>query len=91
MNIENDWLVTVQSDDSEIQRMREILSNTGYDDVVEIRKNFVLKRDRVFRITDDGLRWVVPKGCRWQILQKNHDEIGHFGFEKTLERIKLHY
>lgn len=91
MNIENDWLVTVQINDSEIKRIKDILSNAEYNDIVEIRKHFVLKRDRVYRITDDGLKWVVPKGCRWQILQKNHDEIGHFGFDKTLERIKQHY
>lgn len=91
MIIDNDWLATVQSDDTEIKRIRDILSNSDYDDVVEVRKNFVVKRDRVYRNTDEGLRWVVPKGCRWQILQKNHDDIGHFGFEKTFERIKQHY
>lgn len=91
MNIDNDWLATVQSNDTEIRRIKDILSNSDYDDVVEIRKNYVVKRDRVYRNTGDGLRWVVPKGCRWQILQKNHDEIGHFGFDKTYDRIKQHY
>lgn len=91
LKIDDDWIATVQMGDSEIQRIRSILSNNEYNNIVEIRKNFVLKRDKVYRITESGLKWVVPKGCRWQILQKNHDEIGHFGFDKTLERIKDHY
>lgn len=91
MTITDDWLTTVQLGDSEIQRIKKILSDKEYDDLVEIRKNFVLKRDRVYKITQDGLRWVVPKGCRWQILQKNHDEIGHFAFDKTFDKIKQHY
>lgn len=91
MSIDNDWLVTIQANDSELKRIKDILSNSEYDDVIEIRKNFILKRDRVYRITNEGLRWVVPKGCRWQILQKNHDQIGHFGYEKTYDRIKQHY
>lgn len=91
MSINSDWLVTVQSNDSELKRIKDILSDPQYEDVIEIKKNFVLRRDRIYRNTEGGLRWVVPKGCRWQILQKNHDHIGHFGFEKTLERIKEHY
>lgn len=91
IDIDNDWLVTVQSNDSELKRIKDILSNSEYDGIIDIRKNFILKRDRVYRNTNDGLRWVVPKGCRWQILQKNHDQIGHFGFEKTYDRIKEHY
>lgn len=91
MTITDDWLTTVQLADSEIQRIKKILSDKDFDDMVEIRKNFVLKRDRVYKVTEDGLRWVVPKGCRWQILQKNHDEIGHFAFDKTLDKVKEHY
>lgn len=33
----------------------------------------------------NNIRWVVPKGARWQLCRLNHDEIGHFGVEKTLE------
>ncbi|CAH2220926.1 jg25639 [Pararge aegeria aegeria] len=91
MTITDDWLTTVQLEDSEIQRIKKILTDKEYNNLLEIHKNFVLKRERVYRITEDGLRWVVPKGCRWQILQKNHDEIGHFAFDKTLDKIKQHY
>lgn len=33
----------------------------------------------------------MPKGVRWQILNQNHDDIGHFGTDKTLARIKDSY
>lgn len=91
MSIDDDWLGTVQSNDSELKRIKDILSDPQYDDIIDIKKNFVLKRERIYRNTNEGLRWVVPKGCRWQILQKNHDQIGHFGFEKTFDRIKQHF
>lgn len=70
MTINDDCLTTVQVGDSEIQRIKEILSKKENHDFKEIRKNFVLRRDRVYKITEDGLRWVVPKGCRWQFLKK---------------------
>lgn len=38
-----------------------------------------------------GDRWVVPRGVRWQVVKQNHDDIGHFAFEKTFEKIKSNY
>jgi transposase InsO family protein len=38
-----------------------------------------------------NLRWVLPKGARWQICKLNYDEIRHLGLEKTLDRIKKNY
>lgn len=34
---------------------------------------------------------MVPRGARWQLLKANHDDIGHFGYDKTLARIKTNY
>ncbi|CAH2101306.1 unnamed protein product [Euphydryas editha] len=39
----------------------------------------------------DEIKRVVPKGSRWQILKRNHDDVDHYGFKKTLERIKKQY
>lgn len=33
----------------------------------------------------------MPKGVRWQVLKANHDDIGHFGFDKTYDKIKNTY
>lgn len=42
----------------------------------------------MYRSIDNKLKWVVPRGVKWQILRMNHDNAGHFGFEKTLSRIR---
>lgn len=92
LTVENtDWLTTVQSADSEVQRIVGILKDPEMDNVVDIKTNFKLKNNRLFRITPNGDRWVVPKGVRWQILKQNHDDIGHFSLDKTLERIQATY
>lgn len=90
-NISTDWIVTVQQNDSEIQRIVNILKDVETNNAVEIDKNFAIKRDLLYRKTDNGLKWVVPKGVRWQILKSNHDDVGHFSFDKTLDKIKSSY
>lgn len=37
------------------------------------------------------MKRVVPKGVRSQLLKKNHDDLGHFGVDKTLEKLKSLY
>lgn len=88
---ESDWIVTVQGADSEIQRIIDVLKDPNSNDTTEIKLNYKLKNGKLFRITPDGDRWVVPKGVRWQIVKKNHDDIGHFALDKTLEKIQLNY
>jgi hypothetical protein len=92
---EGDWLHTLQLGDSELNRIRTILSS-GMDEkgLRHIRDNYVIRDNKLYRYLDDvrdQVRWVVPKGARWQLCRLNHDEIGHFGVEKTLERIKKNY
>lgn len=87
-----DWIATAQEDDEDIRHIKEVLMNSDSNKVVDIINNFKLKNNRVYRIVSpDTLRWVVPKGVRWQILQANHDDVGHFGFEKTLSRVQAIY
>lgn len=92
---EEDWLLTLQLGDPELRRIRDIVStdldSKGLD---YIRNNYVIKDNKLFRCLDEEkskLRWVVPKGARWQLCRMNHDDIGHVGFEKTYERIKKNY
>jgi transposase InsO family protein len=86
-----DWIATVQQNDPEIQRTVNILKDKETNNIIEISKNFVVKRGLLYKITNDGNRWVVPKGVRWQIMRANHDDIGHFSFDKTFDRIKGSY
>lgn len=85
----DDWISTVQSADEEVRRIKEIIEDPETAKIAAIHKEYQVKNGRVYRIIEDGvLRWLVPKGVRWQVLKTNHDDIGHFGFEKTLQRVK---
>lgn len=88
---ENDWLSTVQTADTEIQRKISILGDPHSDDVIDIKTNFVVRNGKLYRKTNHGERWVVPKGVRFQILKQCHDDIGHFAFEKTLAKVEATY
>ncbi|CAH2086561.1 unnamed protein product [Euphydryas editha] len=85
--IDTNWVATVQQNDPELQRIINILGDKENDNIIEIKNNFIVKRGLLYRKTKYG----VPKGVRWQVLKSNHDNIGHFGFEKTLEKIKTNY
>lgn len=45
----------------------------------------------MYRVTPYGSRWVVPKKARFQIVRLNHDDVGHFAGEKTLDLISQKY
>lgn len=91
----DDWLHTLQLGDTELSRIRDVLtSGMDADRLKYIKDNFLIKDNKLYRYIDgdrNNIRWVVPKGARWQLCRINHDEIGHFGVEKTLERIKKSY
>lgn len=90
-----DWLLTLQMGDSELCRIRDIInSNLNSKGLEYIKDNYLIKENKLFRILEgnnSNIRWVVPKGARWQVCKMNHDDIGHVGGEKTLERIKRLY
>ncbi|XP_049875596.1 uncharacterized protein LOC126373483 [Pectinophora gossypiella] len=88
---DQDWIITVQNADDEIKIIKEILSDSNSEQIADVCKNYKLKNGRVYRIIGDELKWLVPKSARWQIVQKNHDDVGHCGFDKTLQRIQKHY
>lgn len=84
-----DWISTVQSSDEEVRRIKDVLEDPETSKIAGIHKEYKIKNGRVFKILgEDVSRWVVPKGVRWHLLKSNHDDVGHFGFEKTLDRIK---
>lgn len=85
------WLQTLQLADPEIVRISKILKPEISEEVKDIRKNYVIKDHLVYRKVNEELRLVVPRNARWQICKINHDDIGHFGVSKTLERIQGKY
>lgn len=80
-----DWLVSLQLKDSNIQHIRSLLESEEY---AEVKKNYKIKNNRLFRLVNNELKWVVPKSARFQLCKLNHDDIGHFSIEKTLDKIQ---
>lgn len=95
-DVEDDrWLQTVQQADTELQRIVDILKDPESNNVVEVKTNFTIKNDKLYRVVkkDDSVQllWVVPKSVRWQIVKSNHDDVGHFSFDKTYDRVRKVY
>lgn len=85
LNIEEaDWILSAQLSDQKIKLIHEILSEPPKTDYEKsIYKNYALRNGRVYRIKPLGVQWVVPQGFRNQIARSAHDQMGHFGTEKT--------
>jgi hypothetical protein len=85
---QEDWLLSIQLNDPNIHRIRNILEDKQLSDAVDIKTNYTIKNNRLYRKVNDQLKWVVPKVARFQLCKLNHDDIGHFSVEKTLAKIK---
>lgn len=89
---EDDWVLTAQLQDTRIAYLHEVLSQEPKTrEEKDIHEKFQLKNNRVFRKTDEGLRWVVPKTARRLLTMINHDQKGHFSHEKTLSLMQKTY
>lgn len=89
---ELDWVSAVQSQDEEICKIIDILHSKKVAANKLYFDTYTLKGDILYRrMMSDDAKWVVPKASRWLICRLNHDECGHLGVEKTLERIKRNY
>lgn len=88
---DSDWLLSVQLQDPKICCIREILLSGEADSNKKIFADYDLLGNKVYRRTPYGRRWLVPKQCIWQIIKANHDDVGHFAVDKTVERIGAQY
>ncbi|KAL4719183.1 hypothetical protein ACJJTC_006859 [Scirpophaga incertulas] len=50
-----DWISTVQSDDEEIKRIREILRDDDTKFIADVRNNYQLRGEHVYRIVENGI------------------------------------
>ncbi|CAH2084639.1 unnamed protein product [Euphydryas editha] len=67
-NIEtSNWLLTLQMTDPDISRIFKILKPESNEETKDIKKNYVIKNNRVYRRVGKALCLVVPRGARWQI------------------------
>lgn len=87
-----EWIKVAQMQDSDIEVIRKILE-TGEvrPDVKQYFEKYDLKGGVVFRNTENGKKWLVPRMSRFNIVKLCHDDQGHFALEKTLEKIRENY
>jgi transposase InsO family protein len=89
---EADWLQAAQLQDEELLRIRGMLESKKCDPSTKSYfEHYTLRDGKLHRKVDNGCKWVVPRANRWQICKLCHDDIGHFGLEKTLAKIKENY
>lgn len=88
---EGDWLLSLQLQDPNICAIKEILESGQAELNRKIFNDYELLGNKVYRRTEYGRRWVVPKKCIWQIIRSNHDDLGHFAVDKSIERVKSLY
>lgn len=82
-----DWVVCLQNQDDTIRIIKQKLENNVDDP--DIRNNYSLKDNRIYRkITDGEERLVVPKMARFNVMRKYHDDIGHPGLKRCETIIK---
>lgn len=84
--------MTLQSADPDTTRIINILKPADNEESKDIRRNFVIKNHSLYRKGDnEKLLLVVPRSARWQICRANHDDVGHLGYAKTVDKIKNQY
>lgn len=90
---EAEWLLAVQLQDEELVNIMSILeSKNKTPETKQYFDCYIIKDGKLFRKIDkNNVKWVVPKANRWQICKLCHDDIGHFGVEKTLAKIQENY
>ncbi|KAK2578390.1 hypothetical protein KPH14_011876 [Odynerus spinipes] len=90
---EADWLLSAQLQDEQLLHIRRILlTNQRTEETKHYFEEYILKSDKVHRrLPENKTAWVVPRNARLQICRLGHDDAGHMGAEKTLERLRRNY
>lgn len=82
------WIAIAQTNDERCQEIRDIYNNGTKKQKTKLQEEFTVKKEAVYKKTPEGLRWVVPRAARAQVVRMWHDDIGHPGVEKTLDGLK---
>lgn len=89
---DSEWIKVAQLQDPGICEIRDIfLSGQKQPNTKMFFNEYDVKGGVVFKKTIEGYRWLVPKLSRFNIVRLCHDEQGHFGVDKTLEKIRGNY
>lgn len=89
---EDDWVLSAQLQDEFCKNIIQTLSQPPADNKSkEAHRDYCLRDNRLYRNTDNGRKWVIPKSARRRILMYYHDGAGHFAIDKTLEAVSARY
>lgn len=87
----NDWVYQLQMSDKKLKHIFEVLNGNLQNEANEIKQikaDYVIENGRLFRKVNNMKRMVIPERVRWRITKACHDDLGHFGEEKTLQRLQ---
>ena len=88
----DDYLLLAQKQDDRLKYVYDVLKRDPSDnEECEIHKLYAIKNKRIYRKTDSGLLWAVPRALQQQITRLCLDEMGHMGAEKTLNKMRIMY
>jgi len=89
---EGDWILAAQLQDEQLLRIRKIVMDKKTSETKHYFKEYFIKEDKIYKRLDEKTQaWVVPRVARLEICRLCHDDAGHLGVEKILERIKRNY
>lgn len=77
-------LLLAQNQDAKIRELREKLEKTE-------DKFYKMRNGIIYRKRDNEIFFYVPKAMERHVIQKYHDDLGHFGIEKTCDIISKNY
>lgn len=85
-------MLLAQLQDPRLVYIHEVLGRQARDaEEEQIKLDFALKDNRVFRKVRKDLKWAVPRAARRNIVRLCHDEMGHVGEAKTLDKLESEY
>lgn len=85
----DDWFLTAQLQDEKLQSIYTQLKSGNPSN--DVRNNYCLSDERIYRKTLNGERLAVPQSARWRLMRKFHDDAGHVGLRRCDEAIKCNY
>lgn len=82
-----DWILSMQLQDEKIDEIFKILRNPDHKEYKQTKLDYELYGGRLYRKVNSERKLLIPHAIRWRMTRTCHDEAGHFGLEKTVQRI----
>jgi len=89
---DEDWVYAMQRQDPILAQIFEVFrTKEKSSQWSQVKADYVVEASRLLRKTANGNKLVVPQAIRWRITKANHDDIGHYGTDKTIQRIQRNF